>query len=303
MSKFEKIKKFWGIVKSEWKTRYRLVFSNEDTHEQNFTIKSITIQKMVVVAILAAFAIIFITTIIIAATPLRVYIPGYTDKSDYKLYKQTAAKVDTMETVYEQNQKFLENFSSMLNEKVDVIDESETLENATPNVHPVERKEDRKNKIDELLEETESILGRVSEKSAQQNVSVPKIEQAKITQISIYPPAMGAVTKLFDPTKNHYGVDIAIEDNPTITCVADGVVISAYYAASDGYTIIVQHPGNMISIYKHNSVLLKNLGARVTAGMPIATVNPKNNNESHHVHFELWYNGFPINPLNYLVIE
>ena len=116
---------------------------------------------------------------------------------------------------------------------------------------------------------------------------------------------MGAVTRLFDATQNHYGIDIATHDNRTVTCVADGVVISANYTATDGYTIVVQHPGNMISIYKRNAALLKTVGSRVTVGMPIATAGNTGSEEgkTNHLHFELWYNGFPINPLNYLVIE
>ena len=93
MGKFQKLKKIWSVIVNEWKTRYRLVFSNEDTHEQSLVIKKITIQKMVVVTILSAFVLIFLTTIIIALTPLRMYIPGYTTQKDYKLYKQTAARV------------------------------------------------------------------------------------------------------------------------------------------------------------------------------------------------------------------
>jgi murein DD-endopeptidase MepM/ murein hydrolase activator NlpD len=87
--------------------------------------------------------------------------------------------------------------------------------------------------------------------------------------------------------------------------VADGVVIAADYTSTDGYTIVVQHPGNMISIYKRNAALLKTVGARVKSGMPIATAGNTGSAEgkSPHLHFELWYNGFPINPLNYLVIE
>lgn len=289
-------------MRNEWKTRYRLVFSNEDTLEQSFVVRSITIQKAVVVAILSAFVIIVLTVLLIAITPLKLYIPGYTDKGDLKLYKQTAAKVDTIEAEYERNQKFLENFGMLLDDKVGRIEEEESTGSVTPEVHTVERRKERIQKVEKLIEETESILGRVSGKSQNQATSVPKIEQAKITQISIYPPAMGVVTKLFDPTQNHYGIDITTDDNPTITCVADGVVISASYTAADGYTIIVQHPGNMISIYKHNSALLKDVGARVTSGMPIATINTRKKG-TQHLHFELWYNGFPINPLNYLVIE
>ncbi len=303
MGKLEKIKKIWNVIVSEWKTRYRLVFSNEDTHEQSLVIKRITIQKVVVVAILSAFAIIVLTTILIALTPLKMYIPGYTDKNDYKLYKQTAAKVDTIEKQYSRNQQFLDNFSDMIDGKDEGVEDSETPDSKTPDVHPVKRSAERKHKVEDLIEETEKILGRVTEKNAGSAANVPKIEQAKITQISIYPPAMGVVTRLFDPTQNHYGVDITPDDNTVVTCVADGVVIAANYTSTDAYTIIVQHPGNMISIYKHNSVLLKNVGARVTAGMPIANCESSPAKKKQHLHFELWYNGFPINPLNYLVIE
>ena len=302
--KLEKIKRIWSFVVSEWKTRYRLVFSNEETLEQSFVIRRITIQKMAVVAILAAFVIIVLTTILIALTPLRVYIPGYTSQKDYKMYKQTAARVDSLEKQLAMNQQFIENFSGMLEGNDGAIYEDDEAQ-TTPDVHPVERDPSRGEGLREVLEEAEMILGRVGENSASNNAGVPGIEQAKITSISIYPPAMGAVTRLFDASQNHYGIDITPTDNKTVTCVADGVVIAANYTATDGYTIIVQHPGNMISIYKHNANLLKTLGSRVTAGMPIATAGNAGSEggNSNHLHFELWYNGFPINPLNYLVIE
>ena len=304
MSKFEKIKRIWNVIVSEWKTRYRLVFSNEETHEQSFVIRRITIQKMAVVAILAAFVIIVLTTILIALTPLRVYIPGYTDQKDYKMYKQTAARVDSLEKQLAMNQQFINNFTGMLEGTDGAVYEDDKAQ-ATPDVHPAERDPSRKEKLQEVMEEAEMILGRVGESSASNSAGVPNIEQAKITSIDIYPPAMGAVTRLFDASQNHYGIDITPTDNKTVTCVADGVVIAANYTATDGYTIIVQHPGNMISIYKRNAALLKTLGSRVTAGMPIARAGNASSegSGSNHLHFELWYNGFPINPLNYLVIE
>lgn len=304
MSKLEKIKKVWNIIVSEWKTRYRLVFSNEDTHEQSFLIRNITIKKMVVVSILAAFVIIVLTTILIALTPLRVYIPGYTDQKDYKLYRQTAVRIDSMEERYAMNQQYIESFSNMLKGKDGVLYEDDEVQ-ATPDVHPVERDKSRMDHVNEILEDANLILSRTSENNAASSPSVPNIEQAKITNISIYPPAMGAVVRLFDASQNHYGIDIATTDNKTVFCVADGVVIAADYTSSDGYTIVVQHPGNMISIYKRNAALLKTVGARVKSGMPIATAGGGGSAEgkNRHLHFELWYNGFPINPLNYLVLE
>ena len=304
MNKLEKIKKVWNIIVSEWKTRYRLVFSNEDTHEQSFLIRNITIKKVVVVSILAAFVIIVLTTILIALTPLRVYIPGYTNQKDYKLYRQTTARIDSLEKRYAMNQQYMESFTNILEGKDDVVYEDDEVR-STPDVHPVERDKSRLGHVNEILEDARLILGRTSESSVSSNPSVPNIEQAKITNISIYPPAMGAVTRLFDASQNHYGIDIATADNKTVSCVADGVVIAADFTSTDGYTIIVQHPGNMISIYKHNAALLKTVGARVKGGMPIATAGNAGTSDRNyrHLHFELWYNGFPINPLNYLVIE
>ena len=160
MSKFEKIKKVWNIIVSEWKTRYRLVFSNEDTHEQSFVIRRITIQKMAVVAILATFIIIVLTTILIALTPLRVYIPGYTDQKDYKLYKQTAARVDSLEKQLALNQEFISNFTKMLEGDDGTVYEDDDA-TMTPDVHPAERDPSRKEGIQEVMEEAEMILGRV----------------------------------------------------------------------------------------------------------------------------------------------
>ena len=304
MSKLEKIKKVWNIIVSEWKTRYRLVFSNEDTHEQSFMVRNITIKKMAVVSILAAFVIIVLTIILIALTPLRVYIPGYTDQKDYKLYRQTAVRIDSMEKRFALNQQYIESFSDMLEGKDGMLYEDDGAQE-TPDVHPVERDKSRTNHVNEILEDARLILGRTSDNSASASSGVPNIEQAKITNISIYPPAMGAVVRLFDASQNHYGIDIATTENKTVFCVADGVVIAADFTATDGYTIVVQHPGNMISIYKRNAALLKTVGSRVKSGMPIATAGGVGSAEGkpRHFHFELWYNGFPINPLNYLAIE
>lgn len=303
MGKLEKVKNIWNTIKSEWKTRYRLVFSNEDTHEQNFVIRRITIQKMVVVAVIAAFVVILLTTLLIAFTPLRVYIPGYTTQKDYKLYKETASRVDSLEKIIDYNQKFIDNYITMLKEEVPTSDEMDEDAEATPNVHTTIRDKKRMAESEALMEEAEMILGRVSEDNS--NGNMPSIDQAKISNISIYPPAIGSVTRAFDASKNHYGIDIASVQNTVVTCIADGVVIAANYSATDGYVIIVQHPGNLISIYKRNATLLKKTGARVSSGDPIATVGNTGSTEgkSKHLHFELWYNGFPINPLDYLVIE
>lgn len=304
MGKFEKVKSIWNKVKSEWKTRYRLVFSNEDTHEQEFVIRRITIQRMFVVAVIGAFVIILLTTLLIAFTPLRLYIPGYTDQKDYKLYKQTAARVDSLERLVEYNQVFIDNFTTMIEGNAPTIKETKESAENTPNTHTTIRDKKRMAEAEEMEEQADLILGRISEDNSSQG-STPGLSQAKISTLSIYPPSIGAVTRPFDASKNHYGIDIAAARNSVVACIADGVVIAAHYSATDGYVIIVQHPGNLISVYKRNAALLKQPGARVKAGDPIAAIGNSGSGEGStpHLHFELWYNGFPINPLDYLVIE
>ncbi len=306
MGKGQKIKDIWKVIIQEWKTHYRLVFSNEQTHEQRLTIKNITIQKAFITIVITAFVIIILTTILIALTPLRVYIPGYTTQKDYKVYKQTAARVDSLEKVIDYNQQYIDNILTMLREEVPGSELSEEESGADaeaiPHVHMGIRDKKRMAETEELIEESEMILGRIQNEGS---TSTPNIDQAKISAISIYPPAVGAVTSVFNATKNHYGIDISGGKNSPVNCIADGMVIFSGYHATDGYVIIIQHPGNLISIYKRNAALLKKTGARVTAGEPIAVMGSTGNIEgkSIHLHFELWYNGFPINPLDYLVIQ
>lgn len=302
MGKLQKLRQVWGIVVKDWKTRYRLVFSNEETLEQRLEIRHITIQKATVVVIIAAFVVIVLTTLLIAFTPLRVYIPGYTSNKDYKQYKQAAAKIDSLEKAIEYNQQFMDNYIAMASGNAPTADEMDRDAAATPQVHAKKRDSLRTRQSHKILEEAEMILGRVQKNNT---ASTPGIDQAKISNLSIYPPAFGSVCRLFSPDENHYGLDIRGTMNSTVCSVADGVVIFSGYNANDGHFIVVQHPGNLTSIYKRNSRILKRLGDRVSAGTPIALMGNTGATESKtaHLHFELWYNGFPINPLDYLVIQ
>ena len=302
MGKLQKLKQLWGLVVKNWKTRYRLVFSNEETLEQRLEVRHITIQKAVVVIIITAFVVIALTILLIAFTPLRVYIPGYTSQKDYKQYKQAVAKIDSLEKTIEYNQQFMDNYIAMANGKAPTADEMDRNAAATPQVHAKKRDSLRTRQSHKILEEAEMILGRVQKNNT---ASTPSIDQAKISNLSIYPPAFGAVCRLFSPDENHYGIDIRGIQNSTVCCVADGVVIFVGYNANDGHFIVVQHPGNLTSIYKRNNRILKRVGDRVSAGSPIALMGNTGATESKtaHLHFELWYNGFPINPLDYLVIQ
>ncbi len=123
-----------------------------------------------------------------------------------------------------------------------------------------------------------------------------------IDNLHFYKPVSGILLNKFNPSEGHYGIDISAKKEEPVLAVLGGTVIMANWNPNNGYVIMVQHPNNLISVYKHNSELLKKEGDRVEAGEPIAIVgNTGENTTGPHLHFELWHNGVPINPTNYII--
>ena len=136
------------------------------------------------------------------------------------------------------------------------------------------------------------------------NISTPQVFEPKveINKLHFYCPLRGAVTNRFDASGNHYGVDIVSNLNEPILSILDGTVVFSGWTLEAGYIIGIQHRNNLISIYKHNSQLLKEMGNRVRAGEAIAIIgNTGEYTTGPHLHFELWHNGKPLNPNDYIV--
>lgn len=101
----------------------------------------------------------------------------------------------------------------------------------------------------------------------------------------------------FDPKINHYGVDIIAKKDEPIKSAGDGTVIFADWTVENGNVLAIQHRSNLISIYKHNSELLKKVGNFVSQGEIISIIgNTGELTTGPHLHFELWYNGNPVDP-------
>jgi len=113
----------------------------------------------------------------------------------------------------------------------------------------------------------------------------------------------GMVTNGFNPKEDHFGIDMVAPENEPVKSVADGVVIMSSWTLGGGYIIAIQHPGNLVSVYKHNSELFKNVGNFVAAGEVIATIgNTGELTTGPHLHLELWHNGNPVNPAEYIAL-
>ena len=123
-----------------------------------------------------------------------------------------------------------------------------------------------------------------------------------LRNIAFYTPIKGMITDRFDIQKEHYGIDIVAPENEAIKASLPGTVILSSWTTETGYTIAVQHENNLISFYKHNSVLLKKIGEVVKAGDVIAIIgNSGELSTGPHLHFELWHQGKAINPEHHIL--
>jgi len=117
----------------------------------------------------------------------------------------------------------------------------------------------------------------------------------------LFPPVKGTISENYNPESKHFAVDIVTIKNSPVKATADGTIIFADWTTNTGHVIILKHNNNLISVYKHNASLNKEQGDLVKAGEVIATVgNSGELTTGPHLHFELWSDGYPINPTNFI---
>lgn len=267
--------------------KYRLVILNEETFEERFSFKLNRLNVFVFSTLFALF-LILATTFIIAFTPLREYIPGYSSTTLKKKATRLAYETDSLQKILTVNEQYLASIKKVL----------------TGNVKTVNFNKDS---IIELAKTDPSVLIRTSRKDSLLRQAVAKEDKYNpliaplVQQYSLFAPVKGTVSEGYDSKAKHYAVDVVtIKDSP-VKAVAHGTVIFAEWTAATGYVIILKHDNNLISVYKHNAMLTKEQGEIVNAGEVIATVgNTGEFTTGPHLHFELWRDGFPVNPTSFI---
>jgi murein DD-endopeptidase MepM/ murein hydrolase activator NlpD len=126
--------------------------------------------------------------------------------------------------------------------------------------------------------------------------------KSSIRSFNFFTPLSGIITSKFNSKEKHFGIDIVTSANEAVKATLDGTVIYADWTIETGHVIAIQHSRNLISVYKHNSVLLKSEGEYAKAGEPIAIAGQSGElTTGPHLHFELWYNGTAVNPEEYII--
>lgn len=265
---------------------------NDQTLEEKFSIR-LTPMNIIVFGGTFALSLITLTLYLIAFTPLREYIPGYTDVSIRRKLIVAALKSDSLEYQLNAQDKYLSNLLNVLNDKVDTTTPIRNYSDT--NVTDTLRK---------LTKSEEDSLMRLQMEGADRfelNEPNDRPFSSGIGSIAFFTPLKGSITTKFSAVQKHYGIDVVAGPNEVIKSCLDGTVVIASFTSETGYVIGVQHTNNIFTLYKHNSALLKSIGDYVKAGEVIAIIgNTGEFSTGPHLHFELWYNGSPVDPLEYI---
>ncbi len=268
----------------------RLVILNEETFEEIFSLR-LTLMNVFVVATLGAIVIIFVTTYIIAFTPLREYIPGYASAKLRREATELALKSDSLQRAAEMNEVYIASIRKILTGDLEYakLSKDEIIAAATSDTN-----------VRLEASESEKELREAVNREDKYNL----FEQANPrTKAVFYAPVKGSVIRKFD-AREHFAVDVALAKNTPIKSVLQGNVIFADWTPGEGNVIMVRHNDDFISVYKHAASLTKNTGDHVRAGEVIGLAGSTGSTASAiHLHFELWKSGYAIDPEQFISFE
>ena len=276
-------------IKRKLLHKYRLVILNESTFEEKISFK-LSRLNVFVTGSLFIIGLIGLTILLIAFTPLREYIPGYSSTKLKRQATELTYKTDSLVNTLNYTNKYLDNIRMVLRGDIenteinrDSLFEQFKLDPSSVDLSPI--KEDSMLRAEVALEDKYNLFETNSDKS----------------NLVLFPPLSGTLSDTFDRDKKHFAVDVAAPKDTPIKSVANGIVIFAEWTAETGYVIILEHKDGLLSVYKHNGSLSKKQGDIVRAGEVIASVgNTGEFTTGPHLHFELWDNGNPVNPLDFI---
>ncbi|MGJ8744327.1 M23 family metallopeptidase [Polaribacter sp.] len=275
-----------GRLKQKLTDKYRLVVLNENTFEERFSLKLSRLNVFVLGGIFSILLIVA-TIVLIAFTPIKEYIPGYSS---------TALKIKATKLTFQ---------TDSLKTKLAV------LENYTKALKPVLTGEIEGESIDSIQGEVRQRIIDESKLNASKEDSLYREEveskdrfpirnnTASNVEIVFFAPLSGSISQEFNPNTKHFALDIVAKSGTPVKAIADGTVIYSGWNTETGYVILLKHSNDYISVYKHNGNLLKKQGDFVKSGEVIASVGSTGElTTGPHLHFELWSGGYAVNPTN-----
>ena len=272
------------------KKKYRLILLNDNTFDEKFSFRLSPARILIATSAITIIMTVLVISLV-AFTSLREYIPGYGDVGERKQILKLNVKADSLEQALEAREIYMQSILDVLKGKVETKTEK-PKHDTTGITEKINTKPGKA--VLEFREEYESNKGNFTS-------NVAKLKYNGLSELVFFTPVQGLVSNSFNSAEEHFGVDIVTKADETIKSTLDGTVIFSGFSAQDGNVIQIQHNNNLISIYKHCSTLLKTQGERVKSGEAIAIVgNSGERSKGAHLHFELWFNGTPVNPQEFV---
>lgn len=281
------------------KHKQRFVVMDTETFKEKFSFQLSGANLFVSLGV-TVIVLIILTIVLIAFTPLREWIPGYTNNAMIEQTYVNAHKIDSLETQLAEQEWLVATIQAILSGK-ELGAEAEALRADTGSTLQEVAAVYRRSVDDSLLRlEVDREDNRYQVKTSSTAPSSSNESSSALSHL-FFPPLKGKVLNSFDAVHRHLGTDLAAALGQPVHAAYGGTVVSAQFTADNGYVIVIQHPGNVITIYRNNSTLLKRQGDAVRAGEPIAYVGNSSLREpGPHLHFEMWVNSAPVNPEEFI---
>jgi murein DD-endopeptidase MepM/ murein hydrolase activator NlpD len=280
--------------KNNWRDKYRFSVINDHTLEEVWRIILTRYNAFLLITFILLF-IIWGTSTLISFTNLREFIPGYPDVKMRRNILMSAIRLDSLERELKLRDKYFSNLNAII------------LGN-TPS-ESISRQDSSRNykAISFNTSANDSLLRANVENEEKYNLS-PRPSTtfesvSSLANLHFFSPVKGIVSGRYDVRTRHFGTDIVTKPKALVAAVLDGTVIFTGWTMETGFVIQVQHPNNIVSIYKHNANLLKETGDLVHAGDAISVVGDSGElyTSGPHLHFEVWYKGSPLDPEKHIV--
>ena len=287
MSGNKKNNSFW----KRWRFKYRFVILNSENFEEklSFNISRLNVFLLTCISITLLMG---GTALVIAFSPLREYIPGYTSTNIRRQMVSLNLLSDSLNNELANRERYLQNIKNIIEGNPIDTKPADSVNNFSSQMELTVEKTIEDSLLREQVESEEkfNFLGSTT------------VEKQNIENLLFFKPVNGLITESFNADEKHYGVDVVSKENELIKSALNGVVVFASWTSETGHVVAVQHENNLLSIYKHNSVLLKEQGETVEAGEAIAIIgNSGKWTSGPHLHFELWYNNRAVDPELYIL--
>lgn len=153
---------------------------------------------------------------------------------------------------------------------------------------------------DKLLEESKEFERKIIAAQSKDKYAGGKIGWPVPSSTRITSPYGYRIHPILKTKKLHTGIDVGATTGSAVLAGNDGTVIFSGYYGGYGYTVIIDHGGQISTLYAHNSKLLVSVGDKVKRGQNISKIGSTGLSTGPHLHFEVRVNGQHTNPMNYL---